>query len=640
MNRLFGPALATLALVAAALTGTASPAQAAAVSVSHSCATVSTPGVMHCFALRRTDLKTIRAAAPDATPSGLGPSDLASSYKLGSGGTGATVAIVDAFDDPNAESDLAAYRSQYGLPACTTANGCFKKVNGNGASSPLPTGDTGWAGEISLDLDMVSAVCPSCHILLAEASSASDAALFGAINSAVSLGAKYVSNSWGGSESSGQTSSDTQYLNHPGVAITVSSGDDGNGAEYPATSRYVTAVGGTSLKKSTGTTRGWTETAWSGAGSGCSAYDTKPTWQTVTTGCTRRAEADVAAVADPATGVAVYQTYGASGWSVYGGTSAAAPIIASVYALAGTPGSSDYPASYPYAAAGSLFDVTSGSNGSCGAPQCTAGTGWDGPTGLGTPNGTAAFTTGGGGGTGVTVTNPGSRTGTVGTATSLTLSAGGGSGSYTWSATGLPPGLTLAGSTGVVSGTPTTAGTYSVTATATSGTASGSATFTWTISTGGGGGCTAAQLLGNPGFETGTASPWTASSGVVSTASGADAPHSGTYFAWMDGYGSAHTDTLSQPVSIPSTCTTATLSFYLSVNTAETSTSTAYDKLTVKAGSTTLATYSNLDKGAYAAKTFDLSAYKGTTVTLTFTAVEDSSLQTSFLVDDTSVATS
>ena len=640
MNRLFGPALATLALVAAALTGTASPAQAAAVSVSHSCATVSAPGVMHCFALRRTGLKTIRAAAPDATPSGLGPSDLASAYKLGSGGTGATVAIVDAFDDPNAESDLAAYRSQYGLPACTTANGCFKKVNGNGASSPLPTGDTGWAGEISLDLDMVSAVCPSCHILLAEASSASDAALFGAIDSAVSLGAKYVSNSWGGSESSGQTSSDTQYLNHPGVAITVSSGDDGNGAEYPATSRYVTAVGGTSLKKSTGTTRGWTETAWSGAGSGCSAYDTKPTWQTVTTGCTRRAEADVAAVADPATGVAVYQTYGASGWSVYGGTSAAAPIIASVYALAGTPGSSDYPASYPYAAAGSLFDVTSGSNGSCGAPQCTAGTGWDGPTGLGTPNGTAAFTTGGGGGTGVTVTNPGSRTGTVGTATSLTLSAGGGSGSYTWSATGLPPGLTLAGSTGVVSGTPTTAGTYSVTATATSGTASGSATFTWTISTGGGGGCTAAQLLGNPGFETGTASPWTASSGVVSTASGADAPHSGTYFAWMDGYGSAHTDTLSQPVSIPSTCTTATLSFYLSVNTAETSTSTAYDKLTVKAGSTTLATYSNLDKGAYAAKTFDLSAYKGTTVTLTFTAVEDSSLQTSFLVDDTSVATS
>jgi subtilase family serine protease len=638
MKRLFGPTLATLALVAATLTATVSPAQAAAVSVSHSCATVTTPGVMHCFALRRTDLKTVRAVAPDATPSGLGPTDLASAYKLGSGGTGVTVAIVDAYDDPNAESDLAAYRSQYGLAACTTANGCFRKLNGSGQSSPLPTADSGWAGEISLDLDMVSAVCPSCKILLMEASSANDSSLFGAINEAVTLGAKYVSNSWGGSEDSSQTTTDTQYLNHPGVAITVSSGDDGNGAEYPATSRFVTAVGGTSLTKATSTTRGWTETVWSGAGSGCSAYDTKPTWQTVTTGCTRRAEADVSAVADPATGLAVYQTYGASGWSVYGGTSAAAPIIAAVYALAGTPGSSDYPASYPYSHQSNLFDITSGNNGSCGSPQCTAGTGWDGPTGLGTPNGTAAFAAASTGTT-VTVTNPGSQTGTVGTAASLTLSASGGSGSYTWAASGLPAGLSISSSTGVISGTPTTAGTYSVTATATSSGTSGSTSFTWTVSSTGGGGCTAAQLLGNPGFETGTASPWTASSGVVSTASGTDTPHGGTYFAWMDGYGSTHTDTLSQSISIPSTCTTATLSFYLSINTAET-TSTAYDKLTVKAGSTTLATYSNLDKGAYAVKSFDLSAYKGTTVTVTFTAVEDSSLQTSFLVDDTSLATS
>jgi subtilase family serine protease len=263
-------------------------------------------------------------------------------------------------------------------------------VSQTGSTSSLPRGNRGWAGEISLDVDMVSATCPSCHILLVEAKTPTDANLFTAEDTAVALGAKYVSNSWGGSEASNQTTYDT-HLNHPGVAITVSSGDDGNGVEFPASSRYVTAVGGTSLTKATSTTRGWTEKVWSGAGSGCSSYETKPSWQTVTTGCAKRAEADVAAVADPNTGVAVYQTYGASGWSVYGGTSAAAPIIAAVYALAGTPGSSDTPASYPYAHPGSLFDITSGNNGSCGAPQCTAGTGWDGPTGLGTPNGTAAF---------------------------------------------------------------------------------------------------------------------------------------------------------------------------------------------------------------------------------------------------------
>ena len=389
-RRLVGAAVGAFALIAGTLTASVIPAQAATPSVERACARPTVPGVMACMALRRTDLRTAAAITPNATPSGLGPSDITSAYNLGAGGSGATVAIVDAYDDPNAESDLAVYRAQYGLPACTTANGCFKKVNQTGSTTSLPRGNRSWAGEISLDVDMVSATCPSCHILLVEAKSPTDTNLFTAIDTAVSLGAKYVSNSWGGSESSGQTTYDA-HLNHPGVAITVSSGDNGTGAEFPASSRYVTAVGGTTLKKATGTTRGWTETVWSGAGSGCSAYETKPSWQTVTTGCSRRAEADVAAVADPATGVAVYQTYGASGWSVYGGTSAAAPIIASVYALAGTPGSSDFPASYPYAHPGSLFDVTSGNNGSCGAPLCTAGTGWDGPTGLGTPNGTAAF---------------------------------------------------------------------------------------------------------------------------------------------------------------------------------------------------------------------------------------------------------
>ena len=211
----------------------------------------------------------------------------------------------------------------------------------------------------------------------------------------MTLGAKYVSNSWGGGEYTGQTTDDSHF-NHPGVAITVSTGDNGNGAAYPATSRVRHRGRRHLAEHRRRNSRGWTETAWTGAGSGCSAFETKPTWQTVTTSCTRRAEADVSAVADPNTGVAVYQTYGGTGWAVYGGTSASAPIIASVYALAGTPGAGDYPASYPYSHTGNLFDVTSGNNGTCGAPMCTAGTGWDGPTGLGTPNGTAAFTAGGG----------------------------------------------------------------------------------------------------------------------------------------------------------------------------------------------------------------------------------------------------
>jgi subtilase family serine protease len=332
---------------------------------------------------------TVSAAA---TPSGLGPSSLQSAYNLPSStaGSGRTVAIIDAYDDPNAESDLAVYRAQYGLPACTTANGCFKKVDQTGGTN-YPRGDGGWAEEISLDLDMVSAACPNCKILLVEAKSATMTNLGTAVNTAVSLGAKYVSNSYGGSESSSDPTYDSTYFNHPGVAITVSSGDNGYGNEYPASSKYVTAVGGTSLKTASNS-RGWTETVWSGAGSGCSKYDSKPSWQT-DSGCANRTVADVSAVADPNTGVAVYDTYRiGTGWMVFGGTSASAPLIASVYALAGAPSSGSYPASFPYAHSSSLYDVTSGSNGSCsGSYLCTGGTGYDGPTGLGTPNGVTAF---------------------------------------------------------------------------------------------------------------------------------------------------------------------------------------------------------------------------------------------------------
>ena len=333
---------------------------------------------------------------PNSTPSGFGPADLLSAYNLpANGGAGQTVAIVDAYNDPNAAADMATYRSQYGLPACTVATGCFKQVNQTGGTN-LPRNSTSWSGEISLDLDMVSAIAPNAHIILVEASTASMTNLGTAVNTAVSLGAKFVSNSYGGSESSADTGYDSTYFNHPGVAITVSSGDSGYKVEYPAASPNVTSVGGTALKRDTSTSRGWSESVWStssteGAGSGCSAYEPKPSWQK-DTGCGKRTVADVSAVADPATGVAVYQTYGGSGWTVYGGTSVASPLIAAVYADAGTPVAA-IPAANIYSHTSSLNDVTTGATASCTpAYLCTAETGYDGPTGWGTPNGLTAFT--------------------------------------------------------------------------------------------------------------------------------------------------------------------------------------------------------------------------------------------------------
>jgi subtilase family serine protease len=349
-----------------------------------------------CLAEVVTDTQGDPAAKPDAattTPSGYGPADLQSAYGLGaSGGTGQTIAIVDAYDDPTAEKDLGVYRAQYGLAACTTANGCFRKVNQRGGTTP-PAKDGGWAQEISLDLDMASAICPGCRILLVEGDSSAFTALAASVDTAASLGATTISNSYGGSEFSQETQSTyASHYNHPGIAITASSGDAGYGTEFPAASPYVTAVGGTSLRRAS-TTRGWSETAWSGAGSGCSKYVAKPAWQK-DTGCARRTIADVSAVADPNTGVAVYDStayQGSSGWMVFGGTSASAPIVAGVYARAGNAKSVTY-GSYPYAHTGSLHDVTSGSNGTCSpAYLCKAGTAFDGPTGLGTPSGTGAF---------------------------------------------------------------------------------------------------------------------------------------------------------------------------------------------------------------------------------------------------------
>jgi Zn-dependent metalloprotease len=242
--------------------------------------------------------------------------------------------------------------------------------------------------------------------------------------------------------------------------------------------------------------------------------------------------------------------------------------------------------------------------------------------------------------TGVSVTNPGSRTATVGTAVSLQISASStNSGALTYAATGLPAGLSINSSTGLISGTPTTAGSSSTTVTVTDSTgATGTAAFTWTVNASGGGSCTATQLLGNAGFESGS-TVWTASSGVITNSSG-EAARTGSYKAWLDGYGSTHTETLSQSVAVPSGCTNTTFTFYLHVDTAETTSSSQYDKLTVTAGSTTLATYSNLNAASgYVQKSFSLGSFAGSTVTLKFSGVEDSSLQTSFVVDDTAVTT-
>jgi subtilase family serine protease len=324
---------------------------------------------------------------PNVVPSGYGPSDLRSAYNITGNGT-TTIAIVDAYGYPNAEADLAVYRAQYGLPSCTTANGCFKKVNQNGVQGSYPVTDTGWSQEQALDLDMASAMCPGCKILLVQASTASYANLATAVNrAAATAGVSVISNSYGGGES-GTTTYAAAY-NHPGFAITVSSGDSGYGVAFPASAPTVIAVGGTHLVRAANT-RGWSETAWSSGGSGCSTVYAKPSFQHDAL-CTRRMEADVSAVGDPATGVAVYGPTSATGrgWLVFGGTSVAAPIIGGIY---GVTGHHPTGAATIYANAGLLNDVTSGSNGSCGGTYfCTAGAGYDGPTGLGTPNGPGPF---------------------------------------------------------------------------------------------------------------------------------------------------------------------------------------------------------------------------------------------------------
>jgi hypothetical protein len=376
-----------------------------------SCQAESVPGLRHCHAQVQTDVRgvplseaAVRAKRP---PRGFGPPALRSAYQIlpiqpphaAPGPSSPVIALVAAYGYAKAESDLAVYRRQFGLPPCTTANGCFAKYNQVGVAGAYPAGRFGWSQEQALDLDMASAMCPSCRIILVQANTAFDFDLAAAVETAATkirdafpgvtpLGA--ISNSYGSDESLGGSPGLEPSYDQGVIPVLASSGDDGFGVSMPASYPTVIAVGGTTLSRSTAFARGWRETAWSGAGSGCSAIYAKPAWQT-DTGCARRAVADVSAVADPATGVAVYgPTFGTtSGWLVFGGTSASTPIIAGIYGTNGVANANPLQALY---ASTSFYDVRFGSNGVCAVPYlCRAGVGYDGPTGLGTPRTAAPF---------------------------------------------------------------------------------------------------------------------------------------------------------------------------------------------------------------------------------------------------------
>jgi hypothetical protein len=426
------------------------------------CPPVSRAGQMECMSVIRVFAGSRSTPSLSAAAAGYGPSSLRSAYHLtsasASAGRGRTIAIVDAYSNPDAAADLASYRGHYGLPSCTASSGCLRIVNQSGKARPLPKAKVNWGIEEALDLDMVSAICPRCHILLVEAKSSSTANLGQAEDTAVSKGARFVSNSWSGGEFVGQGAFD-HYFNHPGDAIVFASGDFGYGSQYPADMQYVTSVGGTTLRHEHSPGRSWSEQAWGvgagveGTGSGCSTLEAKPSWQarddTAPGGCLNRTENDVAADANPNTGAAIYDTYRTGGrWLLVGGTSEATPIIAGVYALAGVPTRGTYPASYPYQHSSHFYDVKSGVNGLCEANRsylCHGRPGYDGPTGLGTPDGTGGF--GNHGSRRVTLADPGTQDREAGTRVTVKIDGIDGrasASSLAYTATGLPEGMSIA----------------------------------------------------------------------------------------------------------------------------------------------------------------------------------------------------
>jgi subtilase family serine protease len=391
MMRRVASAWLLLALVATMLASGGQPATASP-AVHRACGRQIRAHQVRCFATWRAASSARLGASAATTPTdGYGPADIASAYQLDTSlGAGQTIGIVDAFDNPHVEADLAVYRSTWGLPSCTTANGCFRKVNQRGGATP-PHGDPGWGVEIALDVQAVSASCPNCHILLVEADSPTFGNIGKSVNTAVRLGADVVSNSYGGDEFNGIANLAASYYTHPGVAQVASSGDFGFGpAQFPASWTQMIAVGGTKLTSQNGA---WHEKAWWGAGSGCSAWIDKPVWQQ-DSHCPMRTVADVSAVADPDTGFAVYGTYGLgrdNGWIVVGGTSLSAPLIAGMIGLAGNAAALTT-ARFIYQHRTGLADVVGGSNGYCGGDYlCRGKVGYDAPTGLGSPRGTSAL---------------------------------------------------------------------------------------------------------------------------------------------------------------------------------------------------------------------------------------------------------
>jgi hypothetical protein len=741
----------TPAIANAATTSAAASAQIPS-NWHYACGDSFKPGKLNCLVIKNTTAHpTAQTVRPGAIPSGdgYGPSTFQAAYGLtaasASDGAGTTVAVVDAYNDPTAASDLATYRAAAGLPALTS--GQFTQYNQEGETSPLPATaptDDDWTLEESLDVDMVSAICPLCKIDLVEATNDSGTGLYVAEESAATtLGAKYISNSWGGSESSTDLTYDSEYFGVSGVVYTASAGDSAysGGVIYPATSPHVVGVGGTTLDTASNS-RGYTESVWEtssteGTGSGCSSNEPQPSWQSalsvITAVCGFKVDNDTAADADPNTGAAVYDTTnGNGGWNEVGGTSESSPMIASVFALAGNNGNGgNNAADSIYTHTSNLYDVTTGSNGSCGSSLlCTAKTGYDGPTGWGTPDGLTAFESNGTTSNTVTVTNPGSQSGTVGTAASLQISASDsasgqtltysatglpaglsinsstglisgtpttagsnsvvvtvkdttgatGTADFTWtinsatgntvtvtnpgsqtgtvgtaaslqisasdsasgqtltySATGLPAGLSINSSTGLISGTPTTAGSNSVAVTVKDTTgATGTADFTWTINPASGS-CSSQQLLTNGGFETGSIAPWAASAGVLADTGEGVPAQAGSYLAWLDGYGEAHTDTLAQTVTIPTGCTVANLTYWVEVNSTTSNTSNKL-VLEVKNSSGTVletvpvATAAN-NSSSYKEYTTSLSAYAGQKVTIEFVGTEVNGGNTSFFED-------
>ncbi|HVN68230.1 MAG TPA: peptidase S8 [Candidatus Binatia bacterium] len=336
------------------------------------------PGYARCDALMINE----NAMRPDVA--GWGPTDFQTRYNLPSStkGSGQVVAIVDAYDNPNAASDLAAYRSNFGLG---TAN--FTKYNQNGQTSGFPSGNKNWGLEEDLDIEMVSAVCPNCTIYLVEANGADTADLETAEAEAVTLGAHIVSNSWGCTGSNACVN--TSYFDKANTVYLASAGDGSYGTQAPAALASVVSVGGTTLAKAGST---YSESTWHGTGSGCATGVSKPSWQH-DTGCTYRTMNDVSAVAY---GVAEYDSYGYGGWFTVGGTSVSSPMLGGVFGLAGNASSLDAGKKFwglkkkKYKK--ELHDITTGNNGSCSPSYlCTAGKGYDGPTGWGTPNGIGAF---------------------------------------------------------------------------------------------------------------------------------------------------------------------------------------------------------------------------------------------------------